>query len=301
MGEVSYNRRQLARVLHLSASQLSRWQRLQLFPRQRQYRWPDLVRARALGRMEAAAVRGQRLCGSLRAISQRVPEIADPLFDAGWRIVAGRVEVHYEGLYMDALSGQLRLPFELPAVSRPAPAAVNGPSAERWFVLGLTLEGEPELRAQAAAAYEQCLALDPAFTSAHINLGTLRYHEHNYAAAERCYHSALALDSNYALAHFNLGNVLDETGRLREAIEAYKEAVRLVPDYADAHYNLALAYQRTGNRRKAVPHWRCYLGLDQQSPWAEHARTQLKQALSVETLRVIARPELHSRRGDSIA
>src|SRR6185312_7605232 len=119
------------------------------------------------------------------------------------------------------------------------------------------------------------------------NLGTLRYHDRNFAVAERCYRMALALDPNYALAHFNLGNVLDETGRLEEAIAAYNEAVRLAPGYADAHYNLALAYQRRGERRRAVPHWQQYLGLDRKSPWAAHARNQLKQTISGDLLKLV--------------
>ncbi|MGH9484458.1 MAG: tetratricopeptide repeat protein, partial [Terriglobales bacterium] len=136
---------------------------------------------------------------------------------------------------------------------------------------------------------EHCLLLDRGFLSAHINLGTLRYHQRDFAAAERCYRQALLLESKYALGYFNLGNVLDETGRLSEAIDAYLTAVQLVPDYADAHYNLALAYQRLGQPRRAVPHWRSYLGLDRASPWATHARTQLKQALALDGLQLVAK------------
>ncbi|MGH9520259.1 MAG: tetratricopeptide repeat protein, partial [Terriglobales bacterium] len=192
----------------------------------------------------------------------------------------------HDGVHMDALSGQLRLafaPVEVAVAEAPAPRE----TAEQWFAFGLSLEGEPGLRQQAASAYERCLELDPNFCSAYINLGTLRYHEKNFAEAERCYRAALAMDFDYALAHFNLGNVLDETGRLEDAIVAYCEAVRLAPGYADAHYNLALAYQRRGLPRRAVPHWQQYLGLDARSPWATHARTQLKQAIASDPLRLV--------------
>ncbi len=279
-------------MLHLKPALLARWQREGLFPRQTHYEWSDLRRAQALAQYDALASR--TLKRSLEAVRRRFPTLEDPLIEASLGMFGGRVELHYGGLFMDALSGQLRMPFERadgagPRALRPfqTPAAQRQQEAEQWFTFGLSLEGEPELRDQAAAAYEHCLQLDPGFTSAYINLGTLRYQEKNFAAAERCYRSALQLDPRYALAYFNLGNVLDETGRLEEAVEAYTAAVRLVPDYADAHYNLALAHQRLGQHRRAVPHWRLYLGLDRQSPWANHARTQLRQALEKEKLKVV--------------
>ncbi|MGH9394168.1 MAG: tetratricopeptide repeat protein, partial [Terriglobales bacterium] len=254
----------------------------------------DLLRAHLLRQYDRAALRPSILVRSLDAIRQRLPGLGDPVAGAGLGLFAGRVELRLGGTFMDALSGQLRLPFEQHAGASPrqftlvqSPQAKVRAEAEQWFAFGLSLEGEPELRDQAAAAYERCLQLDSHFTSAHINLGTLRYQQKDFAAAEGCYRAALALDADYALAHFNLGNVLDETGRLEDAILAYLAAVRLVPNYADAHYNLALAYQRQGQPRRAVPHWQQYLGLYRQSAWADHARTQLKQALAKDALKIV--------------
>jgi tetratricopeptide (TPR) repeat protein len=300
MIRAEYTRRQLVRMLRLKPRQLEQWQRRGWFPRRERYEWRDLLRARALRQVEAA-VRPLALECSLEAARERVPELADPLAEAALGVFAGRVELRFQGLCMDALSGQLRLPLgdgdapgrelriDAPTAARPQE------EAEEWFALGLSLEGEPELRPQAAEAYHRCLDLDPNFTGAHINLGTLHYHEKDFVLAERCYRAALALDPDYALAHFNLGNVLDETGRLQEAVAAYSAAVRLVPDYADAHYNLALAFQRLGQPRRAVPHWQRYLGLDRQSPWATHARAQLKHALQRDGLKIIgvAPPRKH--------
>ncbi|HWG37495.1 MAG TPA: tetratricopeptide repeat protein [Terriglobales bacterium] len=293
MTRLFYSRKQLVRMLHLTPRQLGRWERRGLFPRRDRYGWQDLLRANLLRQYDRASIRPATVARSLEAIRQRLPALADPVTAAGMGVFRGRVELRYAGTYMDALSGQFRLPFELGAVmaqqalkSEPDSAHTHA-EAEQWFAFGLSLEGEAELRAQAAAAYERCLELDRGFTSAHINLGTLRYQEKNFAEAERCYRAALALDPDYALAHFNLGNVLDETGRLEEAIGSYLSAVRLVPSYADAHYNLALAYQRQGQPRRAVPHWQQYLGLDRQSAWADHARLQLKQTLAKDALKLV--------------
>lgn len=287
-----YSPRQLTRMLRLAPGSLSRWQRLGLFPRLPRYGWADIARARCLRQCEQAQLSPLKLRHSLQALGERMPELTDPWQEAGLSVIGRRLEVHYGGVYMDALTGQMRLPFTPPAVA-PAPAAASAQAkaeeAERWFTFGLSLETEPGLRPQAIAAYQHCLELDSQFASAHINLGTLRYHEKDFAAAEACYRAALEVDPNYALAHFNLGNVLDETGRLDTAILSYLEAVRLAPGYADAHYNLALAYQRQGQHRRAVPHWQQYLGLDRTSPWAMHARTQLKQALQRDVLHLVNR------------
>lgn len=298
MQPLFYSRRDLLRMLHLRSRQLARWETNGLFPRRERYEWQDLLRARALRQYDSANIRSGVVASSLRAASQREPALADdPATNARLGVFAGRVELRYGGVYMDALSGQLRLPFEIggeppapvraAADARQARAERKREEAEQWFAFGLSLEGDAELRDQAAAAYEHCLLLDHGFLSAYINLGTLRYHQKDFAAAEQCYRKALALDPNYALGHFNLGNVLDETGHLPEAIAAYLTAVQLVPGYADAHYNLALAYQRLGQPRRAVPHWRQYLGLDRTSPWAQHARAQLRQALARDALQLV--------------
>lgn len=287
MGEISYSARQLRGLLGVEARQLRRWQRWRLFPRQHRYGWAELVRARALRQIDIGDRGSRRVRESLQAACQRLPELTDPLAEASWFIHAGRLGVRHGGVCMDALTGQLELPFAAPPVERRQ--GREQPDAEEWFALGLALEGDPDpaSRAQAAAAYARCLELDPGFASAHINLGTLHYHDRDYVRAERAYRAALRLDPAYALAHFNLGNVLDETGRMQEAIAEYLEAVRLAPKYADAHYNLALAYQRRGERRRAVPHWREYLGLDRESPWATHARSQLKLAITHDGLKLV--------------
>lgn len=169
-----YSRRQLVRMLHLAPRQLGRWQRRGLFPRRERYGWQDLLRARALRQYEQASIGSAMVARSLSAIRRRLPELADPLAQASLGIFGHRLELRYAGVYMDALSGQFRLPFELgrdrehlqvpPTSTR---AERRHEEAEQWFSFALSLEGEPDLRDQAAAAYQRCLELDPGFSSAH--------------------------------------------------------------------------------------------------------------------------------------
>jgi tetratricopeptide (TPR) repeat protein len=129
--------------------------------------------------------------------------------------------------------------------------------------------------------------LEPQHAAAHINLGTIRYHQYEFALAEHHYRMAIEADPRYALAYFNLGNVLDETGRLADAAASYKTALSLAPTYADAHYNLALAYEKLHQPRLALRHWRAYLKLDQSGPWAVHAKNQVQRILAADKLKLV--------------
>lgn len=262
-----------------------------LLPHRAAYGWRDLSLARKLSHYAGDRATLRRLSRAVRE-ARRSGREPDAALAGGFQYFGTRLAVSTATGWVDIVTGQYELPFARlePAVATPSqPAAAAGETAEQWFAFALSLEGQPSLRAQAAEGYERCLQLDPQFTSAYINLGTIRYHLRDFAAAERCYRQALTLDSSYALAWFDLGNVLDETGRLSEAVDAYQAAIRSAPQYADAHYNLALAFQRAGLPRRAVPHWRQYLDIDRSSPWAAHARSQLKRSLADDVLQLVPR------------
>lgn len=291
LSKLEYSRPRLLRLLSVSSRRLTEWERCGLVSAKRTYGFQDLLSLQKLrqlsNRLSARALRE-----GMAALRERDPNV-DPLRQAGLFASRRGLEVRLNGLRMEAVSGQLALPFagreaiSIASVLRPRGGTAE---ADEWFAYGVALEEQPENRDLAAGAYLRCLELEPRHASACINLGTLRYHQGDFAAAEEYYRRAIALDCNYALAYFDLGNVLDETGRLLEGIEAYRRAVALAPDYADAHYNLALAWGKAGERRRAIRHWRRYLQLDSTSAWAVHARTQLQRALARETLAIVRAP-----------
>ena len=157
------------------------------------------------------------------------------------------------------------------------------------FSRGIALEEDTTRQAEAIAAYERVIDLEPDHAAAHINLGTLFYNRQEYSASEFHYRRAVEIDPRYALGHFDLGNVLDETGRVQEAIEAYRNALHLAPTYADAHYNLALAYEKIAEPRRALSHWKAYVKLDATGPWSTHARHQIRKILAADTLKLVYR------------
>ena len=66
--------------------------------------------------------------------------------------------------------------------------------------------------------------------------------------------------------------LLAELGQTTLAVAAFRGALALHPDFPDAHYHLALALEQQGEADEARAHWRCFLELSPDSPWAETAR-----------------------------
>jgi tetratricopeptide (TPR) repeat protein len=77
--------------------------------------------------------------------------------------------------------------------------------------------------ADARAALERALAIDPDHSVANTQLGILLREQGEFAAAEQAYRRALDAESGHALAHHNLGVLLDiYLRRPAEALEQYE-------------------------------------------------------------------------------
>jgi len=288
-----FERSDLLRILRITARQLSGWQRAGLIAVSDSFSFFDLLQVKKVRDLRAKRVKSATILASLHAMQARVAGMENPFLEAGSFSIGSRVAFRTEGRALDPIDGQFIMDFadsgqvvETTASFRPVSATQ---SVTELFARGVALEEDPATAEEAIANYKKVLKLDPVYAPAHINLGTLYYNQSDYELAEEHYLKAIEADSRYALAYFDLGNVLDETQRLPEAIAAYKAALQLAPTYADAHYNLALAYERSRQPRLALKHWRCYLKLDGQGPWAVHARAQYRKLLDSEKLKVVYR------------
>ncbi len=283
-----YSRKEAARLLGISEQQLKRWEKQELVPRLDEYAFSDLIALRSLQKLRQNRISPARIRRAVRALREKLEGVANPLRDL--RIVCDgkNVAVLLEGQKMEPVSGQLLLDFDraelksllsFPRGGRAsnAGAAARRREAEAWFEKGLELEQTGAPVPEITEAYQHALELDPDSAGALVNLGTIHYHLHSWAEAERHYQHALNVDPNYALAHFNLGNLFDEKGDHEQAVLHYQAALRSNPNYADAHYNLALLYQGHGDLLKAVHHWKAYLKLDGGSSWAAIARRELEK------------------------
>jgi len=293
----SYSRQDVLRILQIGPRQLQGWERAGLIAQQQNYTFQDLGQLRTLRVLREEDVSAASIRHSILAM-KAVAGMENPLLEASLVRTGTRLAFRHRGLMMDPIRRQLLFDFERvdrdPAVTEPAPLRTVGtahPLGMQDLFLAAVEAEEAGEKQRATALYERIIAQQPDYAPAYINLGTIHFHQHQYARAEDLYRQATEADPGYVLGFFDLGNVLDELQRLDESIVAYRRAIALAPRYADAHYNLALAHERRGERRLALRHWQAYARLDNRGPWADHARGQIHKLLSREKLAIAWRAE----------
>lgn len=288
----SFSRQDVLRILQISSRQLLGWERAGLIPPLQTYTFQDLGQLRTLRSLREDDVPVASIRHSILAM-KAVAGMANPLLEATVvRTGSTRIAFRHLGAMVDPIRRQLLFDFDRAgqkdARRDPEPLRRPGESQRRLQELFLNAVQAEESgdKQRAIDIYREIVAVDPAYAAAYINLGTIYFHLRQFERAEELYRRAGEEDPDYVLAFFDLGNVLDELNRMEESIAAYRHAVSLSPGYADAHYNLALALERKGELRQALRHWRAYLRIDRNGPWADHARGQIRKILSREKLAI---------------
>lgn len=288
-----YSRQDVIRILQISPRQLVGWERAGLILETPDYGFPELTQLRTLRELQHLRIKPASIRNSVQAM-QAVSGLGNPLLESAVVRTGTRLAFRYSGTMVDPIRRQLLFDFEAATGTAPGPVSIVPVSRNRdrdlqaLFLQAVQAE-EQGRKPEAMECYNQILAVDPSFTAALINLGTLNYHQNQFSRAEDLYRRATEADQSYVLAFFDLGNVLDELQRPDESIAAYARAIALAPGYADAHYNLALAYERKGERRRALAHWQIYVRLDKSGPWTDHARGQIRKILSREKIAIAHR------------
>jgi len=300
----SYTRQDVLRILQISSRQLQGWERAGLIPQQQTFTFQDLGQLRTVRALREEDVSAACIRDSIIAM-KAVAGMANPFLEATLVRTGTRIAFRHRGAMVDPIRRQLlfdfeRLDRESSGSNHPAPVSAPSPirrpgtfnprGVQDRFLAAVQAEESGE-KQQAMDLYEEIIQIDPGYAAAYINLGTIHFHLHQFDRAEELYRLATVADPGYVLAFFDLGNVLDELQRFDESIAAYKQAVALSPRYADAHYNLALAFERKGQRRHALGHWQIYVKLDNNGPWADHARGQIHKLLSREKLSIAWRAD----------
>lgn len=111
----------------------------------------------------------------------------------------------------------------------------------------------------------------------HFALAEWLYRAGQTEAARERYYATLELDSEHVEARVSLGCLLSDGGDHDLAIAAFQGALEQHEDFADAHYHLARALVSNDHAAAAERHWRRFLEIAPEGPWADEARERLDE------------------------
>lgn len=284
-----YTPAMLAELLGIGVPVLRGWMRLGLLVPTREvhrlsyFDYQGLNAARQLARWTAEGI-------SPRSIRQDLTRLAK-LFP-GPSIVLGHSSiVNRDGslLIRDAIGlvdprGQRRFEFEPPVdetddatptleISR-GNALPDQADLDSMLRAAILAEEEGDIP-RAIQCYRTALQVGGPQPEINFALAESLYRLGDLAAARERYACAVELDADYVEARANLGCILAELGQPLEAIACFQETLRRHSAYPDVHYHLATAWDACGEGGQAEAHWKRFLELAPESPWAENARYRL--------------------------
>jgi tetratricopeptide (TPR) repeat protein len=128
---------------------------------------------------------------------------------------------------------------------------------------------------EAARAYQQILAAEPAHLDALIHLGVLRLGEGHAGEAETLLRQAVTVSPGSPEALGNLAAALQALGRHDEAATHYERALAVRPGMLDAHLGLAAALQACGRDETAIGAYEALLAAAPAHPEANYGLATL--------------------------
>jgi len=296
----TYTPAMLAELLHVNIALVRGWQRRGwIVPARVEHRlayfdFAEVAVAKQLAELQRAGIGPARIARKLAEIKRRLPLIERPLASLAIVIDGKQILVREDDALVES-SGQMRLDFE--ASEDEAATGVPATIASPALFLARTKGGEPVATPQklvewaaeleeagdlAAAAEMVRAALAAGGPQAEhcFRLAELLYRLGDVGAARERYYMAIELDEDYVEARANLGCVLAELGQSDLAVAALQGAIAYHDAYADAHYHLARTLDDVERSGEAREHWRRFLELAPDSPWAAEARGRLEEEVA---------------------
>jgi tetratricopeptide (TPR) repeat protein len=294
-----YTPAMLADLLGVSVAVIRRWHRRGLIvPAREVHRLPyfdfqEVATARRMAQLVAAGASTKTIEKRLADLARFVPGVERPLAQLSV-IVQGRQILLRQGEGLIEPGGQRRIDFEafenLPDDGDPSSLSASEGGAVLSLAEATTdprdatpgqltemagqLEDEGHLQA-AAELYRAALAAGGPSAQLCFQLAELLYRMGDVTAARERYYAAVELDEDYVEARANLGCVLAETGQPDLAVAAFEGALRYHQDYPDVHYHLARTLDELQRPADAEHHWRRFVALAPNSPWADEAHSRL--------------------------
>ncbi len=296
-----YTPAMLAELLGVPVAVIRRWHRRGLIVPAKEIRklpyfdFQEVATARRLAQLLAAGMSPEAIERKLSALARLLPGAERPLAQLSV-IIEGKQILLRQGDGLVEPGGQLRFDFEaVESAVGPDRAAEEWPEEVVDSVLGAIgggrvlepgtspvrlaqmadeLEDEGQLEA-AAEMLRAAMAAGGPSAEFCFRIAELLYRLGDLAGARERYYMTIELDEDYVEARANLGCVLEELGQRELALAAFQGALAYHAHYAEAHYHLARNLDALQRRDEADVHWRTFLEIAPDSPWAEHARHRL--------------------------
>jgi len=132
---------------------------------------------------------------------------------------------------------------------------------------------------EAAACFEQALALAPDFAQALNNLGNVRLLTGHPEEAVTSFERVLQFAPYFPPALYNLGRALAALGRHTEAVDRFQKAIARHPAYVAACNNLGYSLRALGRREEALAAFDRALEIDPDYAFAHAGRASIMEAL----------------------
>jgi tetratricopeptide (TPR) repeat protein len=296
-----YTTAMLAELVGVKPAVLRRWvKRRWLVPtcevrRLAYFDFEEVATARRLAELVSAGASTADIERHLAALTRAVPHVRRPLAQLPL-VVEGRHLLVRREECLSEPDGQLRFEFSLspdeqsqtPAVDHLDDNHATVPMASlrmgdrlatdphQLVLLAEDLQDEGRLT-EAAETLRAALAAGGPQPEVCFLLAEVLYQLGDLSAARERYHMAIEMDEDYVEARANLGCLLAELGEHELAVAALEGALAFHAEYADVHYHLARTLDELGRTAAADNHWRIFLQLSPESPWADEARLRLAE------------------------
>jgi tetratricopeptide (TPR) repeat protein len=130
--------------------------------------------------------------------------------------------------------------------------------------------------AEAARLYDLCAHVDRKDPIAPYNLGNIRLAQNDFDQAALAYRQALARDPAFIEARYNLAQALEAAVRPEGAAAELAAVLAADPTHSDALFNLAQLNMRAGQMSEAKALYERYLALGPPDDWARTARKAIQ-------------------------
>jgi len=303
-----YTPAMLAELLGVPLAVVRRWRRRGLIVPVREVRrlpyfdFREVATARRLAELLAAGVSPRAIERKLAELARFVPGVERPLAELPV-VVEGKHLLLRQADGLIAPGGQIWFDFDDATIELDRESAGRGAAGEGETAAAGTgrlrlpvAHGETATAAELASAaaeleddgqlpaaaemYRAALAAGGPNPQICFALAEVLYRLGEAAAARERYYMAIELDEEYVEARANLGCVLAELGEGELAAAAFAGALAFHDQYADAHFHLARTLDDLDRASEADQHWRQFLELAPESPWADTGRRRLAETRS---------------------